>query len=102
MNLHTTRGKNWIKNTVSNFAILFKEWEHQVLREWYFYLEVLHGMIVQYISSNLHTSSRLVAEIGKPPDVAETDTVADAREHELCLRVPLDPLLVRLQRTKHG
>ena len=37
------------------------------------------------------TSSVLVAQIRKPPDVTESDSVSDNRQYELSLVVPLGP-----------
>ena len=36
-----------------------------------------------------HTSTVLEAEVGEPPDVAEADGVAEAREEEVALIVPV-------------
>ena len=55
-----------------------------------------HAIVGRATSASLtvRTSAVLVAQVGEAPDVAEPDTVADARQQELDRRRPLDALLV--------
>ena len=44
------------------------------------------------------TAARFVAQVGKPPHIAQSNTVADTRQDELSWRRPLDALTVFLVR----
>lgn len=46
------------------------------------------------LSINILTSSILVAEVRKPPDVAQPDDLSGHRQDELDLVVPVAPLIV--------